>query len=168
MVKTLDPGRRIADPDEMHILTEMSDWTLKIYEAEHAIAKAEDGTPGITGTQGQYRWLTSVDHTITDLLRLCPEVLLGKRLAVTSIDSGALRLTEEETNAGWWTRKTAKSTVLGTDGSREDREDWKIANSPILHSVHGLPNETHDECCGGFDEWHVFDNEVRLATLKSS
>jgi hypothetical protein len=27
-------------------------------------------------------------------------------------------------------------------------------------SIHGLPNETHDECCAVYDEWYVFEQPV--------
>lgn len=41
--------------------------------------------------------------TIAELtsLRLCPEVALSKYLAVTSIDSGTLQLTDQEQRDGW-------------------------------------------------------------------
>jgi hypothetical protein len=35
-----------------------------------------------------------------DLLQLCPEVVLGKYIAITSFDSGPLAPTDEETG-GW-------------------------------------------------------------------
>lgn len=27
-------------------------------------------------------------------------------------------------------------------------------------SIHGLPNETHEECCAGYDEWYVFERAI--------
>ena len=38
------------------------------------------------GSQGGYQWLVSDEQF--DLLELCPEIALGKYLAITSIDSG--------------------------------------------------------------------------------
>ncbi len=77
-------------------MTEASEWTHKIYVAEHALFKAEHGTPGIVGSYGEYQWLTIVERDITSLLRHCPEVVLDKYIAVTRIDGGSLRLTDQE------------------------------------------------------------------------
>ena len=54
------------------------------------------------GTQSVYEWLVS-DQDI-DLLRLCPEIVVGKYIAITSIDSGALVLNENEKAEGWASR----------------------------------------------------------------
>ena len=86
--KTLDPTRGVADPQELRRLREASEWQGRVYAAEHALFGAEHGTPGIIGSHGQYQWLTMVDRDITSVLSICPEVVLGKYLAVTSIDSG--------------------------------------------------------------------------------
>lgn len=51
------------------------------------------------GSQGLYEWLVTDQQF--DLLQLCPEVVLGKYIAITSIDSGPLAPTDEETAAGW-------------------------------------------------------------------
>ena len=86
--------------------------------------------------------------------------MCGKYLAITSIDSGSLKLTEQERAEGWWTDDAAK-VFRGTSwSSPEYRDDWKVAYSPRLTSIHRLPNETHDECCAGFDEWYVFEQPV--------
>jgi hypothetical protein len=75
---TLDPARQVVDPQEWRLMKERSEWVRREYESEHAIAKAEYGAPGIVGSHGQYQWLTSVDHDISALLRLCPGVLLDR------------------------------------------------------------------------------------------
>jgi hypothetical protein len=160
LVKTLDPSRRVVGPEELRLLTESSAWIEKIYKAEHALFKAKSGTPGIIGSNGAYQWLTSTDHDISALLRLCPDVVLNKYLAVTSIDSGVLHLTEEEKRGGWWTADDGKVFRGLPSGGPEDRDDWRVTYSPLVRSIHGLPNETHDECCAGFDEWYVFDKPV--------
>jgi hypothetical protein len=54
------------------------------------------------GSEGLYEWLVSDQEF--DLLQLCPEVVLGKYVAVTSIDSSQLVPTENETAAGWQSR----------------------------------------------------------------
>src|SRR5688572_11052099 len=113
-----------------------------------APSMAENSTL-IVGSHGEFQWLASPDHDISSILRSCPDLLLGKHLAVTSIDSGALCLTEQEKSDGWWTSDDGKFYRSFGDGGREDRDDWRIAYSPRLTSIHGLPNETHDECCAG-------------------
>jgi hypothetical protein len=40
------------------------------------------------GSRGDYEWLVTDQQF--DLLQVCPEVVLGKHVAITSIDSGAL------------------------------------------------------------------------------
>jgi hypothetical protein len=120
---------------------------------------AENGTPGVVGSHGEYHWLTMVDCDISTLLRLCPDVVLGKYLAITSIDSGTLHLTERERDEGWWTDDAAKVFSRTPWSSPEYRDDWKVACSPRLSSVHGLPDGTRENCCG-FNEWYVFEHPV--------
>ena len=87
-----------------------------------------------SGSRGLYDWLVTDQHF--DLLQLCPEIILGKYIAITSIDSGALVPTAEEMGAGWQSR-----------GS--------IAYSPKIKSVEGVPR-------AGWDEWYIFDNPTNL------
>jgi hypothetical protein len=130
----------------------------------------DTGKLKVTGLVGNYKWLTverlnGVVCDISLLLRLCPDIVLGKYLAVTSIDGGALQLTEEEKRDGWFT--TEKSKIFRFKFDRlEYREDWLVAYSPRLVSIHGLPNETHDECCAGFDEWYVFPKAPLAAEME--
>jgi hypothetical protein len=88
------------------------------------------------GSQGLYEWL--VTDRQFDLLQICPEVVLGKYIAVTSIDSGPLVPTDEETAAGWESR-------------------GKIAYSPKIQTIQDLPR-------AGWDEWYIFDNPTDLGT----
>ena len=81
--ETLDPARGVAGPEELRRMGEAGDWTRKIYPAEHALFTAEHGTPGIVGSHGDYQWLTLAECDISTLLRLCPDVVLGKYLTVT-------------------------------------------------------------------------------------
>jgi hypothetical protein len=55
-----------------------------------------------TGSQGLYEWLVTDQQF--DLLQICPEVALGKYIAITSIDSGTLVPNEREVAAGWESR----------------------------------------------------------------
>lgn len=161
---TLDPARRVAGPEELRRMMDASKWTGEIYDAEHTLFSAEHGTPGIVGTHGDYQWLTSVEHNITDLLRHCPDIVQGKYLAVTRRDGTSLCLTDEEKNAGW---SIGDARVFqGTSWEPpEYREDWKVAYSPRVTSIHGLPNETREECW--FNEWYVFTQPVPAGEIEA-
>jgi hypothetical protein len=95
-----------------------------------------------TGSYGEYHWLTTGQHDLDTLLRLCPQVLQGKYVAVTSFDSGPLTLNDDEVSTGWQSHN-------------------EIAYSPRIQSVEKL---THGEC-GGFDEWYVFEARVDLGRI---
>jgi len=94
----------------------------------------------MTGSRGKYRWLTSTRHTIDNLLALCPELVFGKYLAVTSSDSGPLQLSELPHDSGWQSRNG-------------------IAYSPQIVSLDLLP--PHDL----YDEWYVFQKQTDLGAL---
>jgi hypothetical protein len=87
-------------------------------------------------SQGLYEWLVTDQEF--DLLQLCPEVVLGKYIAITSIDSGPLVPTDKEKAAGWESR-------------------GQIAYSPKLESVESLPR-------AGWDEWYIFGSPTDLGT----
>lgn len=89
------------------------------------------------GSQGRYQWLVT-DENLDLLLKLCPEIVLGKYVAVTSIDSGQLLPTDKETSAGWQSRS-------------------KIAYSPKVENAEDLPRE-------GWDEWYIFTTPTDLGT----
>ncbi|HVO81564.1 MAG TPA: hypothetical protein VMT28_12585 [Terriglobales bacterium] len=89
------------------------------------------------GSQGLYEWL-AIDHPQLDLLQICPEIVLGKYVAITSIDSGVLIPNETEKAAGWESR-------------------GNIAYSPKVQAVENLPR-------AGWDEWYVFANPTDLGT----
>lgn len=86
------------------------------------------------GSQGAYEWLVTDEKV--DLLQLCPEVVLGKYVAVTSIDSSEFVPTEKETAAGW-------------------QSHGKIAYSPKIQRADDLPRE-------GWDEWYIFSDPADL------
>ena len=88
------------------------------------------------GSQGVYEWL--VTDREFDLLRICPTVVLGKYIAITSFDSGSLVPTEEEKAAGWESRSN-------------------IAYSPKIHDVASVPRDE-------YDEWYIFDSPIDLGT----
>lgn len=97
-----------------------------------------------TGSRGAFQWLTTDRHDLDTLLRLCPQALLSKYVAVTSLDSGPLHLNDEEVSSGWQTRND-------------------IAYSPRIQSAEKL---AHGEC-GGFDEWYVFEAPADLGQVVS-
>jgi hypothetical protein len=88
------------------------------------------------GSQGCYEWLVTDKNF--DLLELCPQIVLGKYVAVTSIDSGQLIPTDKETAAGWQSRA-------------------KIAYSPKIENAQDLPLD-------GWDEWYIFNTPKDLGT----
>jgi hypothetical protein len=91
-----------------------------------------------TGENSGYYWLVSTD-TLDDVLRLCPDVVVGKYVAITSFDSGPLRLSDEEQAAGW--------TAQGG-----------IAYSPKIQHVNMVPQEY-------FSELYIFDRVTNLGML---
>lgn len=93
----------------------------------------------VTGSRGEYLWLATNRHDLATLVLHCPKAFLGKYVIVTSLDSGPLRLTEEQKTAGW-------------------RSQNEIAYSPQVQSPDELPY-------GGFDEWYVFDSPKQLGEV---
>jgi hypothetical protein len=146
-------------------MMEAGEWTRKIDDAEHALFTAEYGTPGIVGSHGKHQWLTMAECDISTLLSLCAGVVLGKYLAVTRIDGGTLRLTDQEKSEGWWTADEAKVFQATSWGPPEYRDDWRVSYSPRLNSVHGLPDETRERCC--FNEWYVFEQPVNPGEIEA-
>lgn len=90
------------------------------------------------GMHGQYEWLVC-EHCLDDLLRLCPEIVLDKYIAITSTDSGSFFPTTEQVSSGWTIRNG-------------------IAYSPSIKVVETLPRE-------GWDEWYVFDAPADLGGM---
>jgi hypothetical protein len=88
------------------------------------------------GSQGQYEWLVTDEPF--DLLQACPEIVLGKYIAITSSDSGPLVLTDKERAEGWESR-------------------GQIAYSPKVGTVEGLPRTD-------YDEWYIFRSPADLGT----
>ena len=88
------------------------------------------------GSQGVYEWL--VTDRQFDLLRICPDVVLEKYIAITSFDSGPLVPTNEEKAAGWESRSN-------------------VAYSPKIQDVATVPRSE-------YDEWYIFGSPVDLGT----
>lgn len=91
-----------------------------------------------SGSTNSYQWLVSTDRQL-DVLECCPDVALGKYLAITSFDSAPLRLTEGQRSAGWVSR-------------------GEIAYSPKIEQVNVVPQEY-------FSEFYVFGDPTNLGVL---
>jgi hypothetical protein len=87
------------------------------------------------GSHGIYEWLVA-NQDLSTLLRKCPEVVIGKYVAITSLDSGPVLLKEREIAAGW-------------------ESSGKIAYSPQVHEIENLPRQW-------YDEWYVFTDPINL------
>src|SRR5579859_681875 len=92
-----------------------------------------------TGSHGRYRWLTT-GAEMELFLRRAPEIVLGRYIAVTSIDSGVMVLTQEQVHRGW--------------KSEED-----VAYSPLIRAADEIP-------FAGFDEWYIFEKPTSLGELR--
>jgi hypothetical protein len=91
-----------------------------------------------TGTQGDYNWLAShrQESHLAKVLRACPQLVLGKFVAILSFDSGPLTPTPEEIKAGW-------------------SSDGRIMYSPRITDASTIPFEH-------YDEWLIFPNETHV------
>lgn len=77
------------------------------------------------------QWSYDWDPSLVDLLNAVPEIVLGKRVAITSCDSGPYSPSPEAVTAGW-------------------KSDEGVSLSPPVNAIADLPTP-------GFDEWYVFD-----------
>ena len=89
------------------------------------------------GTHGEFHWLTvGGDVYMGTFLTLVPEAVLGRYLAVTSLDSGVPR-EFPELLPGWKLR-------------------GDVVYSPIVESVGSLLYQRDGPESPGYDEWYVF------------
>ncbi|MGA7462195.1 MAG: hypothetical protein WBW69_18330 [Candidatus Korobacteraceae bacterium] len=91
-----------------------------------------------SGSKNGYQWLVSTDRR-RGVLGCCPDVVLGKYVAITSFDSGPLQLTEAQMIAGWVSR-------------------GEIAYSPEIRHVNTVPQAY-------FSEAYVFGAPTNLGVL---
>jgi len=86
-----------------------------------------------TGFHGPYRWLVTRQddqHDLATLVESCPQALVGKYVAVTSLDSGPMILTDEEKGLGWQSRNEiaySPQVTLSEDGRLEGVTTWQCA-----------------------------------------
>jgi len=91
-----------------------------------------------TGSRGEYHWLTSTEQYMGAVVQLCPDVAVGRYLAVTSIDGGSPWLTEAQRAAGWQLRSG-------------------MAYSQRVSTAEELFYQRDGNDCPGYDEWYLFD-----------
>jgi SAM-dependent methyltransferase len=96
--------------------------------------------PAHVGTHGDYEWL-STEHSFEDLLRQCPQMVLGKYVAIASYDGGRLLLSDDNRAAGWQSR-------------------MDIAFSPRVESIAKLPRYMRDE-------WYIFADRADLSRISA-
>ncbi len=87
------------------------------------------------------QWTEEWDPNLTDLLRLAPELVLGRRVAITSCDSGPYVPSEHELDAGW---RVVETTAISKE----------------VAQLEELPTP-------GFDEWYVFDSPPQVVPLRN-
>jgi hypothetical protein len=91
-----------------------------------------------TGTRGQYHWLTSIGQHMGAVVQFCPDVVLGRYLAVAATDGGVPSLTDAQRAAGWQLRSG-------------------IAYSQRVSTIDELFYQRDGNDCPGYDEWYLFD-----------
>jgi hypothetical protein len=85
----------------------------------------------LTGEWCNFRWFQANDLSLGALVEAVPELVRDRFVAVTSLDSGPLRLSPDDITAGW-------------------QQSGSLAVSPRSASPASLP-------LGGWDEWFVFE-----------
>lgn len=98
-----------------------------------------------TGTRGGYEWLTSTECHSGTLLKFCPDLFLGRYLAITAIDSGE-PLPEDKRPAGWQVRGGIEYTAR-------------------LESIDDIPCQIEGFDVPGFDEWYLFSAPVDFGVM---
>lgn len=94
---------------------------------------------------GNYLWLTS-DREALPLIRAVPGIAVGQAIALTTIDSGTVRLDEAELQAGW----TSQGGIA------------YHSRLPDLDLLPHLPNGRYEE---GFQELYTFLYSVNLGEV---
>jgi|SRR5581483_1112077 len=95
------------------------------------------------GVHASYHWLTSTEDYGGTLLRLFPEIVVGRYVAVTCIDGGILRLGESQRATGWESRAG-------------------IAYSRKIHSAAEITHQVDGPDAPGYDEFYVFEDTCDL------
>lgn len=134
-----------------------------------------------TGEHGKYRWVTTLHLDacdLDDLLTGCPQILHGRRIAITARDSGNW-VTEEEVALGWEMRN---GVVYSTPVIAVESIEWgdydecyvfageptdlgtRITGNPFLPENATRPYETHVALVN-FTGWRLDCNLTSDGTL---
>lgn len=81
-------------------------------------------------------WSAAWDPSLADVIRLAPALVLGKRIAITSCDSGPYVPSQEER-----------------------RDGWRLVETTAISKAITRPAELP---APGFDEWYIFDSMPQL------
>lgn len=100
----------------------------------------------VTGSHDAYGWLTTGQYDLDTLLQRCPQAVVGKYVAVTSLDSGPMALTDIEKRDGWRSRN-------------------EIAYSSEIQYAENVRTERFPDGCAGFNECYVFTSPFDLGEL---
>jgi hypothetical protein len=84
------------------------------------------------GQHKNYHWLQCNNLHLDYLVEASPAIVYGKRVVVTSFDSGPLVLSESELSRGW-------------------TQKGPLAISPPITDVESIPTDQ-------YDEWFIFNN----------
>jgi len=87
-------------------------------------------------------WTDGFDQSLASLITDCPELVLGKRIAIVACDGGPYQPDQAEMAKGW--------TMQGG-----------LVISPSVQSIADLPTP-------GFDEWYVYEDEIPHEQLVAS
>ena len=97
-------------------------------------ASAGDTSMLQIGKNGRYDWVVT-GHSLEKILQVCPELVVGKYVAVTSFDSGPLGLNPEDIIAGWKSRNDiAYSPQLSAFGCIP-RDQYESGMSSIARQI---------------------------------
>ena len=88
-----------------------------------------------------FDWADRSDLSLDDFWRMHPEVVVGRFLVNTSLDSGHLILSDEQRREGW-------------------RAIGELAHSPRIRSIEQIPHIQ-------FDEWLVFDTPTEVTAFET-
>lgn len=97
------------------------------------------------GFHASYYWLTSTEHYSGTILTTCPEVVIGRYVAVTSVDGGVMRPAGMQLASGWEVR-------------------GGIGYSPKIEHAGDVPHQLDGFDAPGYDEFYVFEAPCGLRT----
>jgi hypothetical protein len=86
------------------------------------------------GERNGFFWLVSSDHGLADLVDKCPELFVGRSVAVTAFDAGPLALTPEERAAGWTVQGDVAVAPRDLDPSKipfDNYDEWYLFDRPV-------------------------------------